>query len=502
MRESLSKINQKKYVIPDPLDDLDNIEKFLANNRNKKIIVVMGLGFVGAVMSIVCANSSEEYAVLGVDLPDESNYWKIKSLNDGIFPLIADDPKIETYYKNAKEKNNFYATYDKRAFSFADIIIIDINLDVDKKSFQNFKLDEFDINLNNFKSAIKTVGLNCKEDVLILVETTVPPGTCSKLIYPILKKEIDKRGLSSKNMKLGHSYERVMPGPDYIDSISAFPRVYSGINKSSADSVESFLKTIIDIEKCELTRLKDTNASEIAKVLENSYRAMNIAFIVEWSRFAEDAGVDLYQVVNAIRVRKTHSNMMFPGIGVGGYCLTKDPLLASWSKKKFFNSSNSLRMSVDSVSTNDQMPYFAYKRLIDVFGPLKNKKIIFLGVSYRGDVGDTRFSPVENLVKLVKKNTSQIAYHDPFVSYWEELDITVDNDLANVLKFNADIIIISSGHKEYTKAETTDKLIDSPPSFIYDTIGLLSNDQKKYLSGIHKLSILGSGDVLKYEKSK
>ena len=127
MRESLSKINQKKYVIPDPLDDLDNIEKFLANNRNKKIIVVMGLGFVGAVMSIVCANSSEEYAVLGVDLPDESNYWKIKSLNDGIFPLIADDPKIETYYKNAKEKNNFYATYDKRAFSFADIIIIDIN---------------------------------------------------------------------------------------------------------------------------------------------------------------------------------------------------------------------------------------------------------------------------------------------------------------------------------------------------------------------------------------
>ena len=102
----------------------------------------------------------------------------------------------------------------------------------------------------------------------------------------------------------------------------------------------------------------------------------------------------------------------------------------------------------------------------------------------------------------MKKNTSQIAYHDPFVSYWEELDITVDNDLANVLKFNADIIIISSGHKEYTKAETTDKLIDSPPSFIYDTIGLLSNDQKKYLSGIHKLSILGSGDVLKYEKSK
>ena len=158
-------------------------------------------------------------------------------------------------------------------------------------------------------------------------------------------------------------------------------------------------------------------------------------------------------------------------------------------------------MSIESVSTNDQMPYFAYRRLIDIFGPLENKKIIFLGVSYRGDVGDTRFSPVENLVKLVKKNTSQIAYHDPFVSYWEELDTKVDNDIANVLEFNADIIIISSGHKEYTIAETTDKLINSPPSFIYDTIGLLNNEQKRCLSGRHKLSILGSGDVLKYENS-
>ena len=101
----------------------------------------------------------------------------------------------------------------------------------------------------------------------------------------------------------------------------------------------------------------------MAKVLENSYRATNIAFAVEWTRFAEEAGVDLWSVVDAIRVRKTHSNLMYPNIGVGGYCLTKDPLLASWARKNYFGSENDLEMSVSSVSTNDQMPLFAYQRL-------------------------------------------------------------------------------------------------------------------------------------------
>ena len=102
----------------------------------------------------------------------------------------------------------------------------------------------------------------------------------------------------------------------------------------------------------------------MAKVLENSYRATNIAFAVEWTRFAEEAGVNLWEIVNAIRIRKTHENLMFPNVGVGGYCLTKDPLLASWARKSFFDQSDDLFMSVNSVSTNDQMPVFAYKDFI------------------------------------------------------------------------------------------------------------------------------------------
>ena len=316
--------------------DFINLREFINRNSGKKVVAIQGLGFVGAVMSLVCANAlTEEYAVIGVDLPTEKSLKRINDFNQGLFPLVADDPKIEIFFQNSRAKGNFYATADPVAFEFADLIIVDVNLDVDKSSNDDFSLNSFCVNLENFRNAISTLGKFCKSDALIIVETTVPPGTCENVVKPILLEELSKRNLESKSLKIGHSYERVMPGPEYIDSIRNYPRVYSGIDENSATETEKFLRTIIDTSHCELTRLNSTTASEMAKVLENSYRAANIAFAVEWSRFAEEAGVNLWEIVDAIRARKTHANLMLPNIGVGGYCLTKDPLLASWARKSF-----------------------------------------------------------------------------------------------------------------------------------------------------------------------
>lgn len=496
MSHSISPITGKRYLIPKEINHKKEIENFLLKNKGKKLIVVQGLGFVGAVMSMVCANAvDEEYAVIGIDLPNDKNFWKICSLNEGIFPLIADDPKISEFYDNAMMKGNFFATYDTCVYQYADIVIVDINLDVQKKSQLNGMLEHFDVNLNGFKSAIRSIGTNCKDDVLILVETTVPPGTCNQIIKPIIDEELAKRDLNLKNYRLGHSYERVMPGPQYINSIREFPRVYSGINEISADAIEEFLKTIIDISKCELTRLEHTNATEMAKVLENSYRALNIAFMVEWSRFAEEAGVNLYSIVDAIRTRPTHANLMYPGIGVGGYCLTKDPLLASWARKHHFGSEKHLEMSIGGVSTNDQMPKYSYNRLLQVFNDLSNKKVTFLGVSYRGDVGDTRFTPVEPLLEMVRDSGAEILLHDPFVSFWEEQNSSVETDLDSVLAFTKDLIVISAGHSQYKLDSTIDKLMKLNPLFIYDTIGLFNKNQLSILQGKHKVSVLGRGDL-------
>ena len=493
---STSPLTGQTYTIPDEGSDRANIDRFLATTPSKPVVAVQGLGFVGAVMSLVCANAlGRDYAVLGVDLPTPEAYWRIQSLNEGIFPLTAEDPKIEKFYTRARERGNFYATYDPYAYAVADVIIVDINLDVAKDTEARGELSGYDVDLTGFRKAMRAIGEQCKEDVLVLVETTVPPGTCQKVVRPILEGELARRGLRTDRLKLGHSYERVMPGPNYVDSIRTFPRVYAGIDDKSADATEAFLKTIIDTEQCPLTRLESTNATEMAKVLENAYRAMNIAFVVEWSRFAEEAGVDLYGVVNAIRERPTHANLMYPGIGVGGYCLTKDPLLASWSRRELFGAEEGLHHSERAVAVNDRMPVFAYEFLREQYGTLNGARVLLLGVSYRGEVGDTRFSPVDLFHDCLQADGARLTLHDPYVPYWPEKEREVHQDIQAALAEHPQVLAISTGHQLYKRPETIDALMALEGLFIYDTIGVLSAEQIVQLRERHTVKVLGRGDL-------
>ena len=495
-QESINPLNGKTYIIPDIIDDTISIDEFVSKN-NKPVIAVQGLGFVGAVMSLVCANAIDgDYAVIGVDLPRKDTFWKIKSINEGLFPVIASDPKIEKFYNIAKQKGNLLATFDSYAYTKADVIIVDINLDVAKESDFYGELNDFEVDLTAFKKAMKAIGDNCKEDVLVLIETTVPPGTSKKVADPIIKECLMKRGLPFDKFKLGHSYERVMPGPNYIDSIQNFYRVYSGINEKSADSVEQFLKTIISTKEYPLTRLGSTNATEMAKVLENSYRAMNIAFAVEWSRFAEESGVNLYEVVDAIRMRPTHKNLMYPGIGVGGYCLTKDPLLASWSKQNLFEAKDGLDQSIKGVQINDKMPLYAFQFLKKEINNLNEKKILLLGVSYRSDVGDTRYTPVEPFYNYLIKDGAKIELHDPYVRFWEEVGLEVDKSIDKVFESELNIVVITTAHKEYKDSEyLITLLLKKEGLFIFDTVGLFTNSQISQLSEKHKVRVVGRGDI-------
>ena len=472
------------------------IKEFLKNNNNKDVVVVQGLGFVGAVMSLVVSNSSKKnYAVIGVDRKESVEI--IDNINNGIFPIKSSDPKIEEYFQNSIKKGNFLATHEASAYSYASVIIVDINLDVQKNSDNKGNLNSFNVDLNPFKNAIKTIGQNCKEDVLILVETTVPPGTCMKVVKPIIEEELRKRQLSVDKIKIGHSYERVMPGPEYINSIKNFYRVYSGIDENSALETEKFLKTIISTSEYPLTRLVNTNATEMAKVLENSYRAMNIAFAVEWSRYAEEASVNLYEIVNAIRMRPTHSNLMYPGIGVGGYCLTKDPLLASWAKINHFNSDDNLEQSERGVKINDKMPHYAFDFMKKAFAleSIINKKILLLGVSYRSDVGDTRYSPVEPFYLNCVDNKAIVDTHDPYVQYWEEINIKVSQNLEEKLDMSWDIIVFSAAHSEYKNPKVISKISKMSGVKVLDTLGILKEKDIVELNKNNKVKVLGRGDI-------
>ena len=222
---------------------------------------------------------------------------------------------------------------------------------------------------------------------------------------------------------------------------------------------------------------------------------MNIAFMVEWSRFAEEAGVDLYEVVDAIRLRPTHANLMYPGIGVGGYCLTKDALLASWSRQNLIGQNESLSQSEKAIDINDQMPRFAYEFLQKHCPNLKDSKILLLGVSYRGDVGDTRCSPVEMLFNYLVETGSKVSCHDPYVKYWDEQSLNIDQDLSTHLNQSLDIIILSTGHSIYKQDKTVDKIYNLEPLLIFDTIGHFSNKQINMLKNKHTVKVLGRGDI-------
>ena len=475
--DSISTVTGYSYIIPAD-DDRDGLINFIGVNKNQQVVAVQGLGFVGTVMSLVVANSDNgEYAVVGVDRATEDSYWKIAEINAGICPIASSDPLVSEFFENTKLKQNFYATYDSMAFSFADVIIVDINLDVIKVKDDLGNIESYDVPLAGFKKAIESIGQVCKEDVLILVETTVPPGTCQKVVYPILVENLKSRGLPTDKFKLGHSYERVMPGPNYVNSIKNFYRVYSGINEESADAVEKFLKTVISTDEYPLTRLKTTESTEMAKVLENSYRAMNISFAIEWSRFAENAGVDLYEVVDAIRLRPTHANLMYPGIGVGGYCLTKDPLMASWASEEFFGLESGLQSSVKAVENNDKMPMFCFDFVSNILRhhDKETTSIGLLGVAYGPGIGDTRFSPVEDFYNRLSAHFANIKCQDPYVPIWAELNLEIETSLEAFLANRFDILIITTGHRDYLNNNAIYELIgrSGKEMIVIDTVGLL-----------------------------
>jgi UDP-N-acetyl-D-mannosaminuronate dehydrogenase len=187
---------------------------------------------------------------------------------------------------------------------------------------------------------------------------------------------------------------------------------------------------------------------------------------------------------------------MFPGIGVGGYCLTKDPLLASWSRTHLLGGEDTLAQSETAVSINDQMPRYAAEFLQKRYpNTISGTKMLLLGVSYRGDVGDTRFSPVEFFFRCLKSAGTVITVHDPFVLNWPEIGIAPYTDLAEALNTDPDIVIISTGHRVYQREETIQQLLAGKPIWIYDTIGLLSKEQIKTLRQKHTVIVLGRGDL-------
>ncbi len=332
----------------------------------KKKISIIGLGFVGLPLACILSNTSNKnLQIVGIDKKLENKKLEKKLFLNQFKKNLVDSKMISAVNKALKNKNlNFYN--DIKHIQNSEIIVVSVNFDFQrtntKKSF------------NNLKNLFYKISKNIFRDTLLIVETTVPPGTSDKIILPLVNKVLKKRNPKIK-IYYAYSYERVMPGKSYFDSIVNMNRCYAGNNKVSSKKCLKFFESFINTKKFPMFNLENIKDCETSKILENSYRALNIAFIDEWTKYANKIGINLNNVINGIKIRKTHNNIMRPGLGVGGYCLTKDPSFAMISSKYLYKKNINFPLTSQSLSINRNMPQTSIKFLNDNLPKKKIKDI-------------------------------------------------------------------------------------------------------------------------------
>ena len=523
----------EKFLLPaknDYIKEFERLKKLVKNQRamGREIVVVMGLGFVGAVMAAVVADAEDKKRtptkfVIGMQRPSTRSYWKTPLLNRGIPPVSSEDPEVAPMmHRCVNEKKTLIATYIYDALKLADVVVVDVQCDYLKESLGNVREGRAD--MEALEESLEIIATHINPEALVLIETTVAPGTTEQVAYPIMKKMFRKRGIQSDPL-LAHSFERVMPGKNYVSSIRDFWRVCSGVNEEATRRVVKFLKEVINTKKYPLTVLDKPIESETAKIVENSFRATILAFLDEWSLFAERNGVDLTKVIQAIKVRPTHSNIIFPGPGIGGYCLPKDGGLGLWAYRHIHGWEDDIfKITPMSIDINDTRSLHVAQLTRDAMRnmgrPLASAEILVLGASYREGVGDTRYSGSELIVRRLTEMGAELRVHDPYVSHWWEFekqdeypassqslkrffrgqeklkDLRVEQELKKALG-GTDAVIFAVRHKHYLNLDP-DEVVKNVggPIAVIDCFGILDDDRiRRYFELGCEVKGLGRGHV-------
>ena len=530
----------EKYPLPRLLDygkELQRIEKLVekARKEKKEIVVVMGLGFVGAVMAAIVADTKDKKGrhskfVIGCQRPSPRSYWKIDMMNKGLSPVKAEDPEVdELIDRCVLDTKTLVATYHSDCLKFADCVVVDVQCDFSKKELGNMKSGEAD--MAALEDTMKTIGDKIQPECLVLIETTVAPGTTEFVAWPILKKEFQKRGMKNTPL-LAHSFERVMPGKDYVASIRDFWRVCSGCEEVARKRVEKFLHEVLNTKDFPLTVMDRPIESETTKIVENSYRAAILAYLHEWSLFAERNGVDLIKVIKAIKMRPTHSNIIFPGPGIGGYCLPKDGGLGYWAYKHilgFEDGDKLFRITPAAIDINDTRALHVAELTRDALRNMgryiAGSQVLLCGASYRQDVGDTRYSGSEMVVRKLTEMSAEIKVHDPYVEHWYELEeqdtypspgsswkrffrnqeglknAVVSKDLKKSLK-GVDAFILAVPHAQYLHLDPDDIVKwAGGPLAVVDAFGILDDVRiRRYFELGCEVKALGRGHLARLKR--
>lgn len=374
-----------------------------------KKICILGLGHIG--LPIAAILSTKGFKIVGVDI----NSKLIKKIRKGI--IEKKEPGLESIVKSGLESGNLKVQGVPEP---ADVFIICVPTPL----LNNQQ------NLNAIKNAIKSILSLLRKNNLVIVESTIPVGTTKNIVAPLLKKSGLKVG---KNLFLAHCPERVLPG-NILEELIKCNRIIAGINIASTKIAKTLYKNFVKGEIIET----DTTTAEIVKLMENTYRDVNIALANELSVLTEKIGVDIYKAIDLAN-KHPRIDIHKPGPGVGGHCVGT----SSYSISNILpNFSKLIRLA---RKINEERPKIIVQKVKKIVKNIPCPKIAILGVAYKGNINDTSNTPAIPIIKGLKKIGYKIKIHDPLVKIFDE-DIVKLKDA--VLK--SDCILILAAHKQFT----------------------------------------------------
>ena len=367
-------------------------------------IVVVGLGYVGLPIAIAAANSGLN--VIGIDLNQE----KVAKINSGKSPI--EDVK-DSEILGLVELGLFKAQSDFSQVKNADVVLICVPTPLTSESRPD---------LSHLESVAKSISQYLSKGTLIILESTVAPGTTRDFFVPLIQKYSK---VNIDELEIVFSPERIDP-LNQKWNLKNTPKIVAGLTlKSRKRAIEFYSRFIDNLVECD-----NLEVAETAKLLENSFRLINISFINELSIFCQKIGIEINDVIDAASTKPYGFMSFYPSIGIGGHCIPVDPLYLA-NKAKEVGAQTKMIDLADQI--NQEMPGYFVGRAEEKLGGLKAKKILVIGVSYKPNVADIRETPVEALITGLEQNGAQVFWHDDLVKEWngeKSVPLSGDFDLA------------------------------------------------------------------------
>ena len=408
-------------------------------SKFKKDLGVIGLGYVGLPLVVESCNSGLK--VFGYD----NNSDKVKNLQNGSSPI--EDISNEML-KKALERD-LTISDSPEELKNCEHIVISVPT----------PLTDYQPDLSYVKAAAKTIAENISKDQIIILESTTYPGTTIEVLIPEIESISELK--AGKDFYVGYSPERIDPGNETWNFKNT-PKVISGIDDNSTKKIKNFYEKIID----EIVEVSGTKEAEMVKLLENTYRHVNIAFINELAILCNMLDIDIWEVVEAAKTKPFGFESFRPGPGVGGHCIPIDPNYLSFKTRQI---GKPVRFVELAQEINNTMPSYIVSRILEKMNslqkPMKNSNILILGVAYKKDISDTRESPSIDIIENLVSKGVNVSFYDPFVEFLDlNVSVNKEEDINNF--GNYDLILFHTAHSEFSKINFQE--IDVP---IFDATG-------------------------------